>query len=81
MSLAIDGIPTNAECEATATRSIDAFFDEVIPIIEDDSDPVGLAFGLFINLAHHLAAIGWTPDELAREAATHAAHQTSEGSA
>lgn len=81
MPLHTDGVPTDEECTETANRSTDVFFDEVMAIIEDDPDPGGLAFGLFINLARQLAEIDWTPEELAREAMTHAAQQTAEGTA
>jgi hypothetical protein len=72
--------PTDEEI-AEATERGDEIFEEFMDSIEGESDPVGVAYSLWVNLSRFLATAGWTGPELARDVEHHAAAQTSEGTA
>jgi len=73
--------PTDEEIQASAKRGDELFVELMDNITDEESDPVGVAYSLWINLGRYLAEVGWTGAELARDAQHHAADQTSEGTA
>lgn len=46
---------------------------------DDQIDDAAVAFALFTWIAQYLGARGWTPEELAKDAATHGAIGSCEG--
>ena len=74
-----DDIISDEESEA-ANKQADALFDEILDRLDDgDEDPVAVAYGLWCSLTRYLAEGGWTSEDLARDAAHHAADQMAEG--
>jgi len=74
-----------AEEIAAATDFADELIDGILPIISEavaaaTVDGNAVNFSLWTFFTRLLAERGWAPDQLARDAAFHAAHQTSEGS-
>ena len=72
--------PTVEQIQAALDRSL-VVYGQVLEMLEKENDPASVLQGLWINLTRHLAEAGWTPEQLAEQAAWHAAHETSEGSA
>lgn len=74
--------PTEAEI-LESTEAGDAIFNELLERVaaEDTPDDLAAFFSIWIGLTHLLAEYGWSPEELAAEAATHAAQQQCAGTA
>jgi hypothetical protein len=74
-------VPTDAEIDRQAEVAFELMdeYGDQISEIDEDVDPIGVAYCLWVHLTHILADAGWGPEELARDAAHHAAMETSEG--
>lgn len=75
-------VPSDQEFK-TANEAGIVLFDAVLAMIDEVAaqksiDPTFIEFSLWVSLTRSLAVQGWTPDELARDAAHYAAHLTSE---
>jgi hypothetical protein len=75
----MDG-PTDEEIEAAADRSIE-MFDDLIERLDDEADPLGVAYGLWVHLGRYLAEGGWTVEEMAKDTTYHANDQLAGGRA
>ena len=69
----------DAQVDAETNRSCEL----ITELHNEIADPAKIAsqlFTLWVMLTRHLAVVGWTPDELAKEARHHASEQTREAS-
>ena len=73
-------VPTDAEI-AEANDAADEILGEIMDDLDDEADAPLVMYSLWVSLTQYLAVLGWQPDELAEDAAHHAAVQDSEGSA
>ena len=58
----------------------DELLDELFErLVNEDADPIGVAYSMWVHLTHILTAAGWTPEELIRDAGWHATNESTEG--
>lgn len=76
--------PSEAEIDAAIEASNEKaaeIFDDLLDQINEEEDPVGVAYALWISLGRLLAEDGWTAEQLATDATWHANHQQAAGQA
>jgi hypothetical protein len=68
--------------EERAFALADKLIDDALQAANDAGlDPGEVAYDMWINLTRTLTVIGWTPEELMRDAGWHSSHQGSDGTA
>ena len=73
--------PTDAEIQASSDRGNELFFELKEQIEDEEVDPVGVAYSLWINLIYYLASAGWNAEELTKDLVYHITSQSTEGNA
>lgn len=74
-------VELNNEVITATTARAEELFDELVDILAKETDPVGVACSLLIQLTRFIADTGTIAKELAREAARHTTNQTVDGHA